>query len=689
VRTGSSYRPLNAVEAKRRLALWLFACGLLLAFPIGVLLLRTYQQFRNEAFYQYQTAAIELVNRLNERVYEMLKPEAERPFDHYSFWSVPQNALVPEETLNVSPLAQLALKTTVPGVIGYFQIDPDGSFHSPVLPELNLNGVSGRQDTPLSHDEVNRRVALKAKLQALLNQGGASLAEEPEAEPALRDAQASDRASTPQESAKAPGPGKPQPKKTADLKLDEDLYRRQEALPKRPGYAQGRDARLEKKALPQAPRTETSSYLEPSAGLLSESGNEAMKLRSNQNRASIKEERQAMAREAQAPAPRFGAKIERFEGEIYPIEFEILPNGDFSFYRKVWRDRQRYVQGFVVNGDEVLREVFEGIYQGSVLRDQATLILSYRGEVLRSYGAAREAARILVFRSPLAFPLGDIELIVSATELTLGTGAYLVNALAVFLSLLIPGVLYGVYRLGGGQIELAQERSNFVSAVSHELKTPLTSIRMYGEILRAGWVESEDKKRSYYDFIFFESERLSRLIANVLHLARLTNNDSPLELRSYPPDRLLDIIRSKVSSQIEAAGFALELAAAELPASLTILAEEDAFSRIFINLVDNALKFSRTAEQKAVVIGYRLANGGGSEEGEVVFFVRDYGPGIDRDQRKKLFRLFYRGENELTRTTPGTGIGLALVKELAAKMNAQVDLESKEPGVEFTVRFRC
>ncbi len=74
---------------------------------------------------------------------------------------------------------------------------------------------------------------------------------------------------------------------------------------------------------------------------------------------------------------------------------------------------------------------------------------------------------------------------------------------------------------------------------------------MYGEILRAGWVESEDKKRSYYDFIFFESERLSRLIANVLHLARLTNNDSPLELRPYPPDRLLDMIRSKVGSQIE------------------------------------------------------------------------------------------------------------------------------------------
>ena len=187
------------------LALWLFACGLLLAVPIRVLLLWTYQQFRNEAFYRYQTA-IELVNR-RRSVLQMLKPEAERPFDHYSFWSVPQTRPSPNSSLNVSPLAQLALKTTVPGVIRYFRdIDPDGSFHSPVLPELERPQWPERgQDKPLSHDEVDRRVALKAKLQALLNQGGASLAEEPEAEPALRGAEASDRASTPQESAKVSG----------------------------------------------------------------------------------------------------------------------------------------------------------------------------------------------------------------------------------------------------------------------------------------------------------------------------------------------------------------------------------------------------------------------------------------------------------------------------------------------------
>ncbi len=657
----SAYRPLNAVQARRRLLFGLLLFGVLLALPVGFLLIRAYHQLRNEAFYQYQAAAIEVVNRINERVYEVLKPESERPFDQYSFWSVPQNALLPEETLNVSPLAQLALKTTVPGVIGYFQIDPDGSFHSPVLPEFNLNGVSGSRPKPLSQDEVSKRAALKAKLQSLLSRSTM------EGE-------------------------KRRQEKVAELKLDEQLYQQQKSLPERSDYDRGPGSRLtETKSLSQAPRKETLSYLEDAR---SYGDKDAVSSGPNEDRSVGKEEKRANTATArapaQAPAPvlRLGGRIEKFEGEIYPIEFEILPSGDFSFYRKVWRDHQRYVQGFVVNGDEFLREAFEGIYQGSVLYDRTRMIVSYQGGVLRTYGAAPGEGGILVFRSPLAFPFGEIELLFSVAELPLGTGASLMNAMAVFLGLLIPGVLYGVYRLGSAQIELGQQRSNFVSAVSHELKTPLTSIRMYGEILRSGWIESEEKKKSYYDFIFFESERLSRLIANVLHLARLTNNDSPLELKPYPPSQLLDGIRSKVSSQVETAGFTLEVSAAKAPEALTVLAEEDAFSRIFINLVDNALKFSRNAKNKAVEIGYRLPAGGGSHDNEVAFFVRDFGPGIDRAQRKKLFQLFYRGENELTRTTPGTGIGLALVKELAAKMSAEVDLESKDPGLELTVRFR-
>ena len=133
----------------------------------------------------------------------------------------------------------------------------------------------------------------------------------------------------------------------------------------------------------------------------------------------------------------------------------------------------------------------------------------------------------------------------------------MVDALALTLVLVLLVGHYGLYRLGLQQIDLAVQRSDFVSAVSHELKTPLTAIRMYGEMLRAGWVQDEARRQTYYDFIFFESERLSRLIANVLQLARLTNHDAPLDLKEYTLHHLLDIVRSKVSTQADAAGFDL------------------------------------------------------------------------------------------------------------------------------------
>ncbi len=694
----SPHRPLPVRSAKRRLALGLVLSGVVLAIPVGVLVVLSYEQLRHERFYQYQAAAAEVVNRINERVYQVLKPESARPFDQYGFFSVPKNALVPESTLNISPLAELGPETTVPGVIGYFQIDPDGSFHSPLLPERDLAGASVLK--AMSQDELGRRQTLRSKLKTMLGEGESKSGRREAARPSagaegLAILPFPDRTDEKTVGTVHGGSGNPvastpgEARSLADLELDEGLYRKREDAVA-PSDQDQRSPRLsmEAKSLSQAPRKEILSYLEdpvaPASGLPELPADAASAVPLENTPATADRPAAPLA----LPALRQGAKIERFEGEIYPIELEVLQNGDFSFYRKVWRDRQRYVQGFVVKGDEFLREVFETAFRGSVLWDRAALIVAYRDRILRSYGTAPREGGILLLRTGLAIPLEAIRIVFSVNALPLGSGAGLVNGMAVLVLVLIPGVLYGVYRLGRAHIELAQERSNFVSAVSHELKTPLTSIRMYGEILRSGWVESEDKKRSYYDFIFFESERLSRLIANVLELARLANHGSALALKPYEPDRLLDLVRSKVHSQIEAAGFQMEVRGGQASSGLTIAADEDAVSRIFINLVDNALKFSRASENKVVHIGYRMAEGGRRRAGEVSFFVRDFGPGIDRAHQKKLFQLFYRGENELTRATPGTGIGLALVGELAAKMDARVDWENQYPGAEFCVRFR-
>src|SRR5262249_40028643 len=91
---------------------------------------------------------------------------------------------------------------------------------------------------------------------------------------------------------------------------------------------------------------------------------------------------------------------------------------------------------------------------------------------------------------------------------------------------------------------------------------------------------------------------------------------------------------------------------------------------------------SANADQKRIEVGLRLSPG---RSPQAVFFVRDYGPGVARDQMQRIFQLFYRGENELSRHTQGTGIGLALVKALATKMHAKVEVQNQNPGAEFRV----
>jgi signal transduction histidine kinase len=230
------------------------------------------------------------------------------------------------------------------------------------------------------------------------------------------------------------------------------------------------------------------------------------------------------------------------------------------------------------------------------------------------------------------------------------------------------------------QLRLVRQQRDFVSAVSHELKTPLTSIRMYGEMLKSGWA-SEEKRKTYYEFIYAESERLSRLIENVLRLARLNHSERDVVLEEAKVGEIVDIVRSKVATQAEHAGFELRVEVDDAAAAAVVAVDADALSQVFINLVDNAIKFAARAERREIVVAARLT------DREVALCVRDFGPGVPREALKRLFELFYRPADELTRSTPGTGIGLALVHELVTAMNGSVDVRNCEPGAEFRVSF--
>jgi signal transduction histidine kinase len=387
-----------------------------------------------------------------------------------------------------------------------------------------------------------------------------------------------------------------------------------------------------------------------------------------------------------APAQR----VRIFESALDPFEFGPVGADHFVLYRKVWREGQRHIQGAVIDKTAMLSGLVEMPYRETPLAGVTRLGVVLDGETLLALGGQQGRADLAgttelsdtpLYRARLSSPLDRLELVLSVTRLPLGAAGRLVIWVALTLGLVISAGLLLMYRLGLRQIALNRQQRDFVSAVSHELKTPLTSIRMYSELLREGWAD-EARRHSYYEFIHDESERLSRLITNVLQLARMSRGELRVETRPVAVTELMDLVRSKVATQVAHAGFALEIASSDAVADKQVLVDDDAFAQIMINLVDNALKFSARADERRIAIGAT-----GAAEGLVDFFVRDHGPGIPRDQLRKIFRLFYRSENELTRETVGTGIGLALVHRLTTAMGGEVDVVNREPGAEFRVRL--
>ncbi len=251
---------------------------------------------------------------------------------------------------------------------------------------------------------------------------------------------------------------------------------------------------------------------------------------------------------------------------------------------------------------------------------------------------------------------------------------------------------YGFYRLGVKQLKLAEQRLNFVSSVSHELKTPLTSIRMYSEMLKTGMVLSDNHRNEYYEFIHDESERLSRLIDNILQLSKLSQPQHSVNSQYTKLSVLTDIIRSKVSSLLVKSGFQLNISHAfEDPEKVELFVDVDAFSQVVINITDNAIKFfdsENIPESSRKKIDYIFSFNPKNQE-QVQLEIRDYGSGISAEQEDKIFDLFYRGGSELTRTTQGTGIGLALVNELVLAQQGTIRVQRMTPGLAMKMSFKC
>ena len=240
------------------------------------------------------------------------------------------------------------------------------------------------------------------------------------------------------------------------------------------------------------------------------------------------------------------------------------------------------------------------------------------------------------------------------------------------LGILILTLCIYFYRENSRQLRESSQKVNFVNQVSHELKTPLTNIRMYAELLERNLDEANAKSQKQLGVIVSESQRLSRLIANVLSFAQKDKNTLKLNFRTVEMSSFLNNIVSTYSPVLQRKKISIEL---EISASPTIKADSDALEQILGNLLSNVEKYVQEGGQ--VKIRCR------EESSQILTCVSDDGPGIPLKQREKIFESFHRVSNALSDGVSGTGIGLTISRDLARLHGGDLILLDTEVGASF------
>mgnify|MGYP006295832547 FL=1 len=276
------------------------------------------------------------------------------------------------------------------------------------------------------------------------------------------------------------------------------------------------------------------------------------------------------------------------------------------------------------------------------------------------------AAEVLGERAPW-----EIEVVglsgFDAARMRAENGRWSFGMTAAALALIVGALLFARSFLQ--QIETARLRRHLLSNVGHELKTPLSLIRLYTETLETGRARTDEDRQRFLGIIGRESKRLTHLIDNLLDVQRIEEDRKQYAFAQVRPDR---VVRSTVEAyryQLTEEGFTLRV---DVDDDLPLVhVDEEAMAQALINLLDNAAKYSDTNKEIAV----RVARG----HDEVRISVQDRGIGIPAREQEKIFESFYRVEKSDVHDVKGSGLGLAVVAHVAAAHGGRVEVDST-PG---------
>jgi len=645
----------------KRLQILILIFCLSLSIPLGYFVVRTYRGLEQEESATLRYFANTLFDKMEQDLAALVQLEEGRAIDEYNFYMSPSGRYRDSANEELSPLSSLPAKDFI---LGYFQNNPDGSFQTP-LAQPGKTISADRKDAVAQLGQANRT----------FNR--------------IRTA-ATDEITVPPAKVAAPVE-KNQQSVFAGKYLD--LTRSQE--PK--AHLGQKQKRLEKITVAQAENVarqeKSGSVRSPAPGAASysksrpserRSGEDAM-LDADKGQAAkmgvrhepdLKESESDARREATSEIP----AEDSFQVEVAPLQSVFVRNDQIYIFRRIMINQKIYRQGFILKVPAFLNYLAQNYFIAQPMAGYTNLRLQVMDQG-REIGfveggiSSRDPKFILnrAFPSPFTF----LNATLSSDEIPRSTGRKTLMIMGVVLVAIFLIGLFSIYKSAQTIVDLSERRSQFVSSVTHELKTPLTNIRMYIEMLEQGIAKDTEREQEYFQIINSEGSRLSRLINNVLDLAKLEKKQRALILTEGTFEEVVAEVQTVMQAKLEQENFTLKIIQENIrPFNY----DREAMIQVLINLIENSVKFGQSAAQKEITIRT-------FQEGKwVKIAVSDRGPGIPRRALKKVFDDFYRVDNSLALKTRGTGIGLALVKKFVQLVRGDVTAQNNpERGCTITI----
>ena len=326
--------------------------------------------------------------------------------------------------------------------------------------------------------------------------------------------------------------------------------------------------------------------------------------------------------------------------------------------------------------NQKLSAIFNSMIEGVIVLDESGYIVSINSTIEKMFGVTRDVVEGKMFLE--AIRNNDIADVISAilkerkpvtSEITLIypiRRIFEVSATPIFDNDDTAGCLVVIHDISELR-RLETVRSDFVANVSHELKTPLTSIKGFVETLLEGALDDKENNRNFLKIIQDHAERLNNLVEDLLSLSHLESKEISLNKQNFSLRQQVEDVTSGFKSQLKKKNIDIRN---ELPANIYVIADKDRIEHVFTNLLDNAIKFNK--DKGSIRIYAQEINGG------IKVVVEDSGIGIPEKDLSRIFERFYRVDKARSRELGGTGLGLSIVKHIAELHSGSVGVESTE-----------